>query len=141
MFRGSRSRARIALLMAMSALASLAVGQSPSGAAGATAASPHASAPSFVGPLISRAENAVTSWGRDGGFSVPLPGGRDFWIFGDTPRYQYQSGRWRLTYFIYGSSAGVQSFSTGKKPSSAFYEVQPGKKVLGSNQPVQFLPS
>jgi hypothetical protein len=133
MFRGSRSRARIALFVALSALVPVSVAS--------TATPAQAASASFVGPLLSNAENATTSWGRDGGFSVPLPNGRVFWIFGDTPRYTYSGGKWKLTGFLYGSSAGVVPFKAGKPPSKRFNEVIPGRSVKKSNQPHQFLPT
>ena len=62
------------------------------GSAGAEAVGP-----TYIGPLQSSAENATTDWGRDAGYSVPLPNGKDFWIFGDTPLYQLSNGAWYLT--------------------------------------------
>jgi hypothetical protein len=133
MLRGSRSRARIALIATLCALAPVVVASTatPAEAAGA----------SLVGPLVSQAENASTSWGRDGGFSVPLPNNKVFFIFGDTPRYSYFNGKWSLTAFIYGSSAGIVSFKPGRVPSAPFNEVNPGKAVRSTNQPRQFLPT
>lgn len=139
MFRGSRSRARIVPFVVAGALVSAVPGALPK-AAQADAAAPRAASPRFVGALVSHAENATTSWGRDGGLTVPLPNGKDFWLFGDTPRYTYQGGRWRLTAFLYGSSAGMISYTTGRKPNSAFYEVNVRRKLSASNQPAEFLP-
>ncbi len=133
MLRGSRSRARIALLIAASALVPVVVGSTANIAEAASA--------SFLGPPVSRAENATTSWGRDGGISVPLPDGRVFFIFGDTPRYTYTGGQWKLTGFIFGSSAGEVAFKPGHPPSAPFYEVVAGKSLSSSNQPHQFLPT
>ena len=141
MFRGSRARARIAFFVATSMLVPVVVGATSTSARAESAASPRAASPSFVGPLISHAENATTSWGRDGGITVPLPNGRDFWIFGDTPRYQYVSGKWKLNAFIYGSSGGEIAYTSGRKPSGQFSEVVPRRAVSARNQPSQLLPS
>jgi hypothetical protein len=94
-----------------------------------------------VGPVVSRAENGTTSWGRDGGISVPLPNGRVFWIFGDTPRYSYLGGKWSLTGFIFGSSAGIVPFRLGRPPATPFNEVIPGHSVRSTNQPSLFMPA
>jgi hypothetical protein len=130
MFRGSRSRARIAVLLAVGALVPV-VGASPA----------HAAGPSFVGPLVSNAESGTTSWGRDGGMTVPLPNGRDLWLFGDTPRYQWVGGHWKLNAFIYGSSAGLVPYTRGHAPGKAFNEIVVGHSTKSSNQPHQFLPT
>jgi hypothetical protein len=122
-------------------LAPIVVGAASTSARAESAASPRAASPTLVGPLISHAENTVRSWGRDGGITVPLPNHRDFWIFGDTPRYQYEGGRWRLTAFIYGSSAGEIGFKLGQRPSAPFSEVVRQRTVSASNQPSQLLPS
>jgi hypothetical protein len=132
MFRGSRSRARIALFTALSALVPVAVTS--------TATPAQAASASVIGPLLSRAENPNTSWGRDGGYSVALPNGKVFWIFGDTPRYSFQNNKWQLTAFIYGSSAGIGP-ANGKPPKKPFTEVIPGRSLNGNNQPRQFLPT
>jgi hypothetical protein len=131
MLRGSRSRARIALFAALSALVSVVVTS--------TATPAQAASASFVGPLVSRAENANTSWGRDGGYSVPLPNGKVFFVFGDTPRYTYSGGKWKLSAFLYGSSAGVVPYKKGKPPKGKLTEVIPGKGLKSTNKPHQFL--
>jgi hypothetical protein len=132
MFRGSRSRATIALFTVVCALAPVTI---------ASTATPADAAATLAGPLISKAENATTSWGRDGGLSVPLPNGKVFWVFGDTPRYTYSSGKWKLTGFIYGSTAGLGTYKSGKAPSSQFTEVNPGRALKATNQPRQLLPT
>jgi hypothetical protein len=115
----------------MGSTVAVGIGSGPAHAAGGA---------KFIRPLVSSAENATTSWGRDGGISVALPGNKVFWIFGDTPRYTYSHGTWKLSAFIYGSSAGIGSYSPGKPPSARFYEVVKGKKPGPSTKPAQFLP-
>src|SRR5256885_14131774 len=70
----------------------------------------------FLGPLVSAQESATQSLGRDGGITVPLPNGKVFWIFGDTPTYNFDNGAWKLTGFIQGSSAGVGKYTQGAAP-------------------------
>jgi hypothetical protein len=92
----------------------------------------------FHGPLLSYAENTNTSWGRDGGFSVPLPNGTDFWVFADTPRYEYKDG-WKLTAFIPGTTAAVGKFTPGRPPAEPLTEVHPGGKLSPDNKPTLFM--
>jgi hypothetical protein len=135
-FRSSELRAGFVGVIAASLLAAVATCVAPAGASSARAASA-----TFLGPVLTRAENATTSWGRDGGVSVPLPNGTDLWIFGDTPRYQYEDGTWKLTYFIGGGTAGEESFKPGHPLAGPLDEVVLGRKLAASNQPTQFLPS
>lgn len=120
---------RSAIVVAACVLTSTAVG------IGASDAAP---GPTYLGPLNSRVETATTSWGRDGGISVPLPGGRDFWVFGDTPRYQFINGKWKLNQFIFGSSAGTVAYSEGQPPAP-FTEIVPRQPNLPGNQPSRLL--
>jgi hypothetical protein len=104
-----------------------------------TAASPRFAAPTFLGSLVAMDDTATLSWGRDGGYTVPLPNGRTFWVFADTPRWQFQKGKWNLTGFVRGSSAGLQPFKAGARPTSKFYEVVLGKKLAKGNKATQLL--
>src|SRR5204863_8190230 len=101
----------------------------------------HAASGKVLGPVLSRVENATVSIGRDGGFSVPLPNGTDFWVFADTPRYDYRQGGWHLTSFIPGSTAAVAAFTSGQPLNRSLIEVRPGGKLSSSNQPAQFMPT
>jgi len=123
-------RAGTVLATALIALSATLVLPAAAGAAGG---------PTFLGPLLSRAETPTTSWGRDGGVSLALPNGKDFWIFGDTPRYQWSNGQWRLTAFIQGSSAGQRAFTSGKPLDGPLTEVRVGHPTQSTNQPLQFL--
>jgi hypothetical protein len=100
-----------------------------------------ASGPTFLGPLLSQAETPSITWARDGGISLPLPNGKDFWIFGDTPRFQWYGGAWRMTAFLQGSSAAQRAYSPGKKLDGPLTEVRIGQPTKTTNQPKQFLPS
>jgi hypothetical protein len=126
-------------VLAASALIAIEIGAASTSALAGPAAAPRAAPASFLGPLLSRAETTQITWGRDGGFSVPLPGGKDFFVFGDTPQYTYKSGSWKLTAFITGSSAGMVAFSPGKKPSQPFTEVIPRRALSPANKPGQFM--
>jgi hypothetical protein len=102
---------------------------SPSGAATGT----------LLGPVLSRVETPTVSLGRDGGFSVPLPNGTDFWVFADSPRFDYKQGGWHLTSFIPGSTAGVAAYTPGQPLNRPLIEVRPGSRVSPPNQPAQFM--
>jgi hypothetical protein len=98
------------------------------------------SGPTLKGPILSRAENPSTSWVRDGGVSLPLPNGKDFWIFGDSPRYHWSNGGWKMNAFIYGSTAAQRAFTSGKPLDGPLTEVWAGHPTKTTNQPRQFLP-
>jgi hypothetical protein len=95
----------------------------------------------FLGPVLSRAENASTTLTRDGGFSVGLPGGRNFWVFADTPRYEFKQNRWKVTAVVPGSTAGIARFTPGKVLRSALTEIKPGAALKPSRQPARFMPT
>lgn len=128
--RRAARRSVVAWLAALVATMAAVTFPSPSGATSGT---------TFLGPLLSHAETTNTTWGRDGGFSVPLPNGKDFWIFGDTPRYQWQNGAWTLTGFIQGSTAAQRTFTSGKPLDGPLDEVWAGHPTRSTNQPIQFL--
>jgi hypothetical protein len=110
-------------------------------AQGAAGAGRGAKAPArFLGPVLSQKENSGTSFGRDGGYSVALPNKTDFWIFADSPRWQFLHGKWRLTDFIPGSTAGIAPFTPGKPLTKRLIEVRPGSVLKTKNAPVQFMP-
>jgi len=111
---------------------------------GPLASPAQAAGPQFLGSLLSSVESRTLSWGRDGGYSVPLPNGKVFWIFGDTPRYEYKDGRngkmWYMTYFITGNTAGMMSYQAGRPPGR-FNELRRDAKDPDSprNQPGRFM--
>jgi hypothetical protein len=97
--------------------------------------------PAFLGPLLAGDESSTLSEGRDGGVSVSLPDGRALWVFGDTPQYQYQHGKWILARFVHGSSAAEVSFTEGSPPAAPFQEVGVGRAHSANDHPTQFLSS
>ncbi len=111
----------------------------PSGPAGASSSGP----PTFVGPVLTAEESPAISMGRDGGVSVPLPGGRDLWIFADGPRFQYRAKQhaWRYAGFTYGSSAAEQTYTTGRRFAAPLEEVVPGHPLSPTNHAAQLIPS
>ena len=104
------------------------------------AATGAASGPTLKGPILSAAETPSISWARDGGFSVPLPTGVDFWVFGDTPRFQWQGDHWVMNAFIYGSTAAQRKFTPGKPLDGPLNEIWLGHPTRSTNSPRQFLP-
>jgi hypothetical protein len=124
-----------ALILLISAVALDAVGLS--GAADGAAPAPA----KFLGPVLSIRENGGTTIGRDGGFSVGLPNGQDFWVFADSPRYQFMRGKWRLTGFLGGSTAAMGKYTPGKPLTSKLTEVRPGGALKTSNQLNNFMPA
>ena len=131
----AKSRVGVVALIATT-VGLLALGLTSPGSAGAQAAGP-----TYLGPLKSSAENSTTDWGRDAGFSVALPNGRDFWIFGDTPLYQLLNGAWYLTNFVDGSTAGVVKYTLGQPPPGPFNEFALGKGATATTPPQHFLPN
>jgi hypothetical protein len=143
----SRPRSRFALVVAVIVLATVASCSVPvvgargrTNISGASVSAAVAAKPTFIGPILGKDETPTLSLGRDGGVSVPLPDGRDLWIFGDTPRFQYQHGKWNLTGFIQGSSAGMESYTTGHMLAGPLDEVVPGHKLTARNQATLFIP-
>jgi hypothetical protein len=96
--------------------------------------------PKFLGPVLSIRENSETTFGRDGGFSAALPNGKAFWVFADSPRYQFIRGKWKLTGFIAGSTATMVPFTQGKPLTTRMTEVNTGRPLKTSNPPKQFMP-
>ena len=136
MLDGRRSHTRSALAAAITTCVAIAISFSFSSPAGST----NAAKPKFIGPVLGRDESSTLTLGRDNGISVALPDGRDFWLFGDTPRFQYEQGAWRLTDFIYGTSAGEENYTSGSRLASPLYEVIAGHKLSNKNHATQFLP-
>ncbi len=95
--------------------------------------------PKLLGPVLSRVENPKTSLARDGGFSLALPNGFDFWVFADTPRYEFRKNRWKIAGFITGSTAGMAKFTPGKPLKKPLTEIRPGAQLKHKNQPAQFM--
>ncbi len=93
----------------------------------------------LLGPVLSRVENAKTTLTRDGGFSTPVPGGRDFWVFADTPRYEFGGHRWKVKSVIPGSTAAMARFTQGKPLRNRLNEVRPKSVRKGTQQPARFL--
>jgi len=141
MFKGGGRCARIALAIAL-----LTVVASCSG--GSSGSPPTSTTPvvetrvTVAGPLLSSDETAEVALGRDGGITVPLPNGKDFWIFGDTPTYRLQPDKtWKLTAFIQGSSAGIIDMEPGQPPAGPVDEVVVGTPHSPDNEAAQFLAS
>jgi hypothetical protein len=132
---GSRriSRNFVALATGLAALAAALVLPVTPSASGAPAP------PKLLGPLLSRVENPNVTLGRDGGFSVGLPSGYDFWVFADTPRYEFRNNAWRLTAFTTGSTAGMAKFTMGKPLTNPLTEIRVGAQLRTTNQPSQFM--
>jgi hypothetical protein len=93
----------------------------------------------LLGPLLSNFETSTTTLGRDGGISVPLPNGKAFWLFGDTPIFSYQETSWNMTYFIEGSSAGLVRYRPGEPITERVSELVPGRRAGREAPPGQFL--
>jgi hypothetical protein len=95
----------------------------------------------FIGPVVSTQETATQSLGRDGGLSVPLPNGKVFWIWGDTPTYKFEADKaWHLRGFIQGSSAGIGDYTPGEAPEKPLNEVAVGQPPTAQTVATQFLP-
>ncbi len=73
--------------------------------------------------------------------SAALPNGFDFWVFADTPRYEFRKkkNKWKLVSFITGSTAGMAKFTPGKPLKKALTEIRPGAQLKSTNQPAQFM--
>ncbi len=139
---GPRTRIVVAgaLVAVLTNLASCS-SSSPSTTGPAASTPPPVTKPAtFLGPLLSTAESSTLALGRDGGITVPLPNGKAFWIFGDTPTYTFKEGTWKLTNFIQGSTAGIGEYNPGRPPSAPFEEVVVGSHSTPGTQPAQFLP-
>jgi hypothetical protein len=141
MFDGARSKARPTLGVGVGFLAIIlacSIPMTPSFASGA--ASPRVGSPTLLGSLVAIDDSSTSSWGRDGGITVPLPNGQDLWVFADTPRWQFKAGRWQLSGdFIRGSTAGMMKYTTGQRPTARFLEVIPGRPLAKSNKAHQFM--
>jgi hypothetical protein len=144
MFKGSCLRAGLAITVAIGLLGVAACSGSNGGSSSGPTTVPNADAgrakTTLVGPVLTRDESPTLSSVRDGGISVPLPNGTDFWVFADTPRYEYQDGKWRFTGFVYGSSASATSYTPGQMPTAPLDEIVLGHQLTASNQASQLLP-
>jgi hypothetical protein len=137
---GSRSNARFVLGAGVGFVAALLACSVPAAASFASgAASPRAGSPTVLGSLVAMDDSSTSSWGRDGGITVPLPNGQDLWLFADTPHWQFKGGKWQPVEFIRGSSAGLVNYTAGRRPTSRFLEVIPGRPLAKGNKAHQFM--
>ena len=72
--------------------------------------------------------------------SVALPDGRDFWVFGDTPKYRFAKGKWTIRGFVAGSSAAAGPYTRGHIPKP-MSEVWLGHKPSAKYQPTVLIPA
>ncbi len=94
---------------------------------------------SFLGPVFSHDESATSILQRDAGISVPLPDGRDLWIFGDTGQFG-NGGAWTSTGFVGGSTAAKSRATLGSTPTP-LKNLGPHAGVTGGGGPAQFIPA
>jgi len=93
----------------------------------------------YLGPLTASQESTSgTILQRDAGISVPLPNGRDLWIFGDTSSFTATASQ--ASDFVGGSTAAKGKYVPGK-PLKVLKDVQPAGTVAGSSAPSQFIPT
>jgi hypothetical protein len=136
----TRMKTRNITVAAVGLLAVIAATAVPMTASSASpAASPRAGAPTLLGSLAAIDDSKTSSWGRDGGISVPLPNGQDLWLFADTPGWKFKGGTWQLTDFIRGSSAGMVKFTQGKRFTARYLEVNLGHNLSKNNKARQFM--
>ena len=97
----------------------------------------------LVGPLQSSAENATTDWGREAGFSVPLPNGKDFWVFGDTPATSCRTESGPEFQKIGSREAQPASLITslGSRRHDRSTNWYLGKAQVGEQKPTHLLPN
>ena len=139
MFHGAGSRKRIALVIGLLAILA-ACSSSPVAAPGTNPTPDVKTGPgTFVGPVVSSVETATSSLGQDGGFTVPLPNGKTFWVFGDTPTYTFTNSKWNLTNFIQGSSAGIVKYTPGVPTTTPINMVAVGQPTTKTTPATQFL--
>jgi len=141
MLHGAGSRKRLALAIGLLAIVA-SCSSSPSSTTGTNPAGPTVKTDpaTFVGPVLASVETATFSLGQDGGITVPLPNGKTFWVFGDTPSYTYKDNKWNLTGFIQGSSAGIGTYTPGQVPTAPINMVAPGLPSTKTTPATQFLP-
>ena len=132
---GSRSRIRLAPVIALSCLAAALPFAWPAPAGAVTPAPP-----SLMGAVLGASESSTFDILRDVGTSVALGNGKALWIFGDTSTYRYESGAWRPKVAIAGSTATVGSYRRGQRPT-AMYEVNVGTSVASTNTVARFVPA
>lgn len=93
----------------------------------------------YLGPVFSRDESPTSILQRDAGMSVPLPNGRDLWIFGDTGEFA-NGGTWTSSGSIGGSTAAKSHDTRGGSPAP-LKEVGPHRGLTPQGVPTQFIPS
>ena len=93
----------------------------------------------YLGPVFSHDESPTSILQRDAGMSVPLPNGRDLWIFGDTGEFA-NGGTWTSSGFIGGSTAAKSHDTRGGTPAP-LKEVGAHRGLTPQGGPTQFIPS
>ena len=136
----TRMKTRNIAAAAVGLLAVIAATAVPMTASSAShAASPEGGAPTFSGALAAMDDTSTFAWGRDGGVHGAAPERSDLWVFADTPRLAVHRGKWHLTGFIRGSSAGMQDFTDRRRPTSQVLRSRPGKKLSKNNKATQLM--
>jgi hypothetical protein len=93
----------------------------------------------YLGPLnASQEATSGTILQRDAGISVPLPNGKDLWIFGDTSSFTATAGQ--ASAFVGGSTAAKGKAVAGQ-PLKVLKDIQPAGTVAGASAPSQFIPT
>jgi len=93
----------------------------------------------YLGPLVASQESATgTVLQRDAGISVPLPSGRDLWIFGDTSSFTATASQ--ASAFVGGSTAARSRYNPDR-PLAVLKDIQPAGAAAGTSTPSPFIPS
>jgi hypothetical protein len=93
----------------------------------------------YLGPLnASQESTSGTILQRDAGISVPLPNGKDLWIFGDTSSFVATASQ--ATAFVGGSTAAKGSYVPGRA-LNVLKDIQPAGTLAGTSAPSQFIPT
>jgi hypothetical protein len=93
----------------------------------------------YLGPVLARGESLTASLQRDAGMSVPLPNGKDLWIFGDTGEF-VDTGGWVSNGFVGGSTIAKGGNSRGRVPKTLKNASVHGA-LRSEGGPTQFLPT
>lgn len=93
----------------------------------------------YLGPVLARGESLTASLQRDAGLSVPLPNGKDLWIFGDTGEY-VDTGGWVSNGFVGGSTIAKGGTARGRAPK-ALKNASVHGALRSEGGPTQFLPT
>jgi len=128
---GSAKRYRVATALVASCLLGALVFPAPASAAqGPTR---------LLGPVLTRDEKPNLTLTRDGGMSLALPNGRDLWVFGDGPQFQFKNGAWSIKGFVAGSSLASGPYRRGHVPA-AMDEIYLGHKPSKKYKATVFIP-